>query len=44
MQHFGLFWVVLELTTFSLAPLIYFYRSKRFGNTSFWSRSDWSFY
>jgi hydrogenase-4 component F len=27
-QHFGLLWVVLELTTFSLAPLIYFYRSK----------------
>jgi hydrogenase-4 component F len=27
-QHFGLIWVVLELTTFSLAPLIYFYRSK----------------
>lgn len=27
-QHFGLLWVVLELTTFSLSPLIYFYRSK----------------
>ena len=27
-QHFSLLWVVLELTTFSLAPLIYFYRSK----------------
>ena len=27
-QHFGLLWVVIELTTFSLAPLIYFYRSK----------------
>ncbi|MDD5350197.1 MAG: proton-conducting transporter membrane subunit [Chthoniobacteraceae bacterium] len=27
-QHFGLLWVVLELTTFGLAPLIYFYRSK----------------
>lgn len=27
-QHLGLLWVVLELTTFSLAPLIYFYRSK----------------
>ena len=27
-QNFGLLWVVLELTTFSLVPLIYFYRSK----------------
>jgi len=27
-QHFGLLWVFVELTTFSLAPLIYFYRSK----------------
>lgn len=27
-QHFGLLWVVLELTTFGLAPLIYFYRTK----------------
>ena len=27
-QHFGLLWVVIELTTFSLVPLIYFYRSK----------------
>ena len=27
-QHFGLLWVVLELTTFSLAPMMYFYRSK----------------
>src|SRR5258707_14949433 len=27
-QHFGLLWEVLELTTFSLAPMIYFYRSK----------------
>src|SRR5258707_9664922 len=27
-QQFALLWVVLELTTFSLAPLIFFYRSK----------------
>ena len=27
-QNFGLLWVVIELTTFSLVPLIYFYRSK----------------
>lgn len=27
-QQFGLLWVVLEMTTFSLVPLIYFYRSK----------------
>lgn len=27
-QHFALLWVVLELTTFSLVPLLYFYRSK----------------
>jgi hydrogenase-4 component F len=26
--HLGLLWVVIELTTFSLVPLIYFYRSK----------------
>ena len=27
-QQFALLWVLLELTTFSLAPLIFFYRSK----------------
>lgn len=27
-QHFGMLWVVLELTTFCLVPLLYFYRSK----------------
>jgi hydrogenase-4 component F len=27
-QNFGLLWVVIELTTFSLVPMIYFYRSK----------------
>src|SRR6266478_147967 len=27
-QQFALLWVILELTTFSLAPLIFFYRSK----------------
>lgn len=27
-QHFALLWVVLELTTFSMVPLLYFYRSK----------------
>jgi hydrogenase-4 component F len=27
-QQFALLWVVMELTTFSLVPLIYFYRSK----------------
>jgi hydrogenase-4 component F len=27
-QQFALIWVVLELTTFSLVPLIFFYRSK----------------
>ena len=27
-QHFGLLWVVMEMTTFSLSPLVYFYRSK----------------
>ena len=27
-QQFALLWVVLELTTFSLVPLIFFYRSK----------------
>ncbi len=27
-QQFALLWVVIELTTFSLVPLIYFYRSK----------------
>ncbi len=27
-QQFAMLWVVIELTTFSLVPLIYFYRSK----------------
>jgi hydrogenase-4 component F len=27
-ENFGLLWVVIELTTFSLVPMIYFYRSK----------------
>ncbi len=27
-QQFAMLWVLLELTTFSLVPLIFFYRSK----------------